>query len=435
MSEVPLLIILVVVLFGLLALGLWIAVAIGIAGLAVIFLSQGAFAFQTLADIAFNTANSFVLSAVPLYILMGELILNSGLSERFYRGISVWLNRVPGNLLHTNIVACGIFAAVSGSSVATAAAIGTVAVPEMKQQGYDNKLVFGSLAAGGTLGILIPPSIALIIYAALVRESVSDLFIAGIVPGLLMMGLFMSYILVRASVQSTLTPEGFSRFTWRERFVGLLAILPVVLLVIVILIGIYLGIMTPTEAAAVGAMLAVILAVAVGNLRWGGLTSALKRTVQTTCMVLFIIVGAQIVSFALAVSGISRAISEGVVGLGVTPGLLFLLIIVLYLILGAFIDGISMILITLPILFPVIQQVGFDPVWFGIVAVIMIEVGQITPPVGLNLFVLHSISGGRPFKEVVLGTLPYVGIMLVVVAMLWIWPSIALWLPQQGAQQ
>lgn len=424
----------VLVILILLLLGEWIAIALGVAGLVSLFLFDGTFGFLSIVDIGFNTINNFTLTAVPLFIFMGEVILGSGLSGKFYQGISVWTNRLPGGLLHTNILASGIFAAVSGSSVATAATIGSVAVPEMTKRRYNRKILFGSLAAGGTLGILIPPSLAMILYGTFVRVSVSDLFIAGILPGILTVAIFMSYIMVRAVFQSTLAPGDFNQFSWRERIDGLLGIFPVALLIALVLVGIYFGIMTPTEAAAVGSVLAIILAATLGSLRWQELFLALRRTVQTTCMILFIMVGAQIVSFGLVNNGINRAISEGVTDLGVTPGILFVFIVILYLILGMFVDSISMMLLTLPVLYPVVQQVGFDPIWFGVILVILIEIGQITPPVGLNLFVLQGIAGERSLKDVILGSLPFVVLLLVVVAILWFWPSIALWLPQQGAQ-
>lgn len=423
----------VAIILILLLLGEWIAIALGVAGLVSLFLFDGTFGFLSIGDIGFNTINDFTLTAVPLFIFMGEVVLGSGLSGRFYQGISVWVNRLPGGLLHTNILASGIFSAISGSSVATAATIGGVAIPEMTKRKYNDRILFGSLAAGGTLGILIPPSLAMILYGSFVSESVSDLFIAGILPGILMMAVFMGYVMIRTVFRPTLAPGG-DQYTWKERFGGLLGILPMALLIAIVLFGIYLGVMTPTEAAAVGAILALILAVTLGRLRWREFSSALRRTVQTTCMILLIMFGAQIVSFGLVNNGINRAISESVTNLGVTPGILFVFIVVLYLILGMFVDSISMMLLTLPVLYPVVQQVGFDPIWFGIILVILIEIGQITPPVGLNLFVIQGIAGERSLKDVVLGSLPFVLLMLVVVAMLWFWPSIALWLPQQGAQ-
>lgn len=423
----------VAVILVLLLLGEWIAIALGAAGLVSLFLFDGTFGFLSIGDIGFNTINDFTLTAVPLFIFMGEVVLGSGLSQRFYQGISVWVNRLPGGLLHTNILASGIFSAISGSSVATAATIGGVAVPEMTKRRYNNRILFGSLAAGGTLGILIPPSLAMILYGSFVSESVSDLFIAGILPGILMMIVFMGYVMVRTIFQPTLVPGGGDRFSWKERFGGLLGILPMALLIAIVLFGIYLGVMTPTEAAAVGAILALVLAVTLGRLRWREFFSAIRRTVQTTCMLLLIIVGAQVVSFGLVNNGINRTISESVTNLGVTPGTLFIFIVILYLILGMFVDSISMMLLTLPVLYPVTQQIGFDPIWFGIVLVILIEIGQITPPVGLNLFVIQGIAGEGSLKDVVLGSLPFVMLMLAVIAMLWFWPSIALWLPQQGA--
>ena len=422
-----------VVLGGLLGLGEWIAIALGLTGLVGLVLFNGTLRFPSLADIGYNTVNDFVLTAVPLFIFAGELILGSGLSDRFYRGIAVWLNRVPGRLLQSNILACGVFAAVSGSSVATAAAIGTVAIPELRKRGYEDRMVLGSLAGGGTLGILIPPSIPMIIYAALVNTSVADLFLAGILPGIVLMLIFMAYIAVRVLLQPELVPSEAERFTWGERLRASLGVLPVALLILTIIGGLYAGVMTPTEAAAVAALLALVLGALVGQLRWRELLTSVAKTVQATCMVILILVGAQVLSFAMTNNGINREVSQAVVGLHLPPAAFYVAIVLLYTLLGMFVDGLSMLLLTLPVLYPIVQQMGFDPIWFGIVLVIMIEMGQVTPPVGLNLFVIHGMAGGRPLSDVVRGALPYGALMYILLALLWFWPTLALALVHRPA--
>ncbi len=414
-----------------LLVGQWTAFALGIVGVLIIVLSKGYIGLQGLSSVVWNNANSYILIAVPMFLLMGEVILRSGVSKFFYAGVATLLRRLPGGLLHANIVSCAIFSAVSGSSVATAASVGTVAIPELLRAGYQPRAVFGSLAAGGTLGILIPPSIVMVLYAALVEESVGRLFIAGILPGILMSAVFMLYIAVLLIRKPHIAPArdklDLAAGVRSER--PLLDVMPIVALLTGVLGGIYAGITTPTEASAVGAAGALVLAAAYRTLTWQVFRDSVMSTVKTTCMVAMIIIGAQILSTALTFSGVSRELSEWVLTLGLSKFEFFLMLVVLYVILGCFVDGISMIYMTLPVLLPIIKVVGFDLIWLGIIITILIELGQITPPVGLNLFTIHGISGGAKFSEVVAGSFPYVFLMLGVIAMLWVWPEIALWLP------
>ncbi|MDX2159155.1 MAG: TRAP transporter large permease subunit [Hyphomicrobiaceae bacterium] len=428
MSLDLIILVLFVALTVMLVAGQWMAFALGAVGMLIMYLSKGALGVQSLSSVVWNTANSYILIAVPMFLLMGEIILRSGASTYFYRGVVVLLGRLPGGLLHANIFSCAIFAAVSGSSVATAATVGTVAIPEMMKRGYDPKPVLGSLAAGGTLGILIPPSIIMVLYGALVEESIARLFMAGVLPGLLMAGVFMIFIAIQLMMYPHLAPP---RQTAGEGppVSDLLHVFPVLGLLIVVLGGIYVGFTTPTEAAAVGAAGALVLAIGYGGLNRRIFSESVMATVKTTCMVTLIIIGAQILSAALTYSGVSRAVSEWILALGLSKWVFFLALVVLYLVLGCFVDGISMIYMTLPVLIPVIKTFGFDLVWFGIILTILIELGQITPPVGLNLFTIHAISGGRSFSDVVIGSLPYCFLMLFVILLLCIWPDIALWLP------
>ena len=409
--------------------GLWIAFGLGLAGIIVLLLHGGPPALAPLGYVSWNTVESFVLTSVPLFILMGELILRAGLSENFYRSMGLWFHGLKGGLLQSNIVACAIFAAVSGSSVATAAAIGTVAIPEMTRRGYEPKILFGSLAAGGTLGILIPPSIPMIIYGAMVEQSVERLFIAGVLPGIVMSLIFMAYIWVRVAVTPSLVPPAEARPTWVERFSSLAGVAPMFLLILLVLGSIWLGYATPTEAAAVGASAAMVLALASRRLSWRVFAGSVTSTIRTTCMVLFIIVGAQILTYALVKTGASRALTAWVVDLGLSKWILFAIVTVLYIFLGCIIDGVSMMVLTLPILYPIIIAAGFDPIWFGIALVILIELGNVTPPVGLNMFVIHGISGGRPIGEVIWGSLPFGILMLAVLALIGIFPGLVSWLP------
>ena len=429
MSLDILIIILGVTLTVLLIAGQWMAFALGSVGMLLMYLSKGTLGLQSLSSVVWNTANSYILIAVPMFLLMGELILRSGASNYFYRGVVVLLGRLPGGLLHANIFSCAIFAAVSGSSVATAATVGTVAIPEMLKRGYDPKPVFGSLAAGGTLGILIPPSIIMVLYGALVEESIARLFMAGVLPGLLMAGVFMIYIAIHLMINPSLAPPRNSGAQGGPPTKDILHVFPVLGLLVTVLGGIYFGFTTPTEAAAIGAGGALVLAAGYGGLTKQVFSESIMSTVKTTCMVTLIIIGAQILSAALTYSGVSRAVSEWILALGLSKWTFFLALVVLYLVLGCFVDGISMIYMTLPVLLPVIKAFGFDLIWFGIILTILIELGQITPPVGLNLFTIHAISGGHSFSDVVIGSFPYCFLMLFVIALLCFFPEIALWLP------
>jgi len=413
----------------LMVIGQWTAMALGSVGMFMLWLSRGDMGLNSVGSVIWNTANSYILIAAPMFLLLGEVILRSGVSTHFYRGVAAMMGRTPGGLLHANIIASALFSAISGSSVATAAAVGTVAIPEMTKRGYRPRIVFGSLAAGGTLGILIPPSIVMILYGALVEESIVKLFMAGLIPGVVMAGLFMVYLAVHAWIYPGDVPAREEAMPWNERLRHGVHVLPIVGLFLVVLGSMYFGIATPTEAAVVGALGAIALAYFYGGLTMTVLWDALLATVRVTCMVLFIIIGAQILSNALTYTGVSRGVSEWIVGMGLSPWALFVALMVLYLFLGCFVDGVSMIYITLPVLFPVVLAAGFDPVWFGVVLTILIELGQITPPVGLNLFTIHGISGGAPFSEVVKGSVPFVAIMLLMLLLLALLPGMALWLP------
>jgi tripartite ATP-independent transporter DctM subunit len=413
-----------------LLLGQWTAFALGTAGAIVLLIAKGPLGLLALSSVVWNASNSYILIAVPMFLLMGEIIQRSGAGQHFYAGVAYLLGRLPGGLLHANILSCAIFAAVSGSSVATAATVGTVAIPEMRKRGYDAKMVFGSLAAGGTLGILIPPSIIMVLYGALVEESVAKLFMAGVVPGLLMAALFMVYIAARLVLDRRLVPTVATEEAGpRARAADMLHIMPVTALLVVVLGGIYSGITTPTEAAAVGAAGALVLAAAYRSLTRKVFWDSVLATVRTTCMVSLILVSAQVLSTALTYSGASRGVSGWVLSLGLEKWSFFVVLVGLYLVLGCFVDGISMIYMTLPVLLPVLKTMGFDLIWLGVVLTILIELGQITPPVGLNLFTIHAISGGTSFRDVVSGSAPYVLLMLIMIAALALWPEVALWLP------
>lgn len=418
-------------LFALLGVGLEIGLALAVVGILALLLFGPGLQPEIIGLITWNTLASFVLTTIPLFLFIGELLQRSGLTIPFYRAIALWLRRTPGGLLHANIVACSLFAAVSGTSTATAATIGTVAIPEMRRKKYDTKMTLGSLAAGGTLGILIPPSVPMIIYGSVTDLSVGRLFVAGVVPGLILTVLFMLYIacssLLRGQVS---TPVAEELVSWRMRARTLLEVLPMFSLVLVILGGIYSGVTTPTEAAGIGAFAAILLTLWYRKFSWGLLRESLEGTVRTTCMILLIMVGAQILQYGFVYTGMSRGLVEWLLSLSAHRLVIFVGLCVIYLILGCIMDGLSMMLLTLPVAVPAIIGLGYDPIWFGIVLVVLIEVSLITPPVGLNLFVIQGISG-RPILEISQGSMPYFFLMWVLIALLTVFPEVALFLPSR----
>ena len=417
------------VMLVLLFAGVWIAISLSAAGIIGIMMVKPAL-LGGLESVVWNTVDNFVLTSVPLFLFMGTVILHSGISTRFYRSLALWMNRVPGGLAQTNIVACSIFAALCGSSVATAASIGAIAIPEMQRRGYGVRPMTGTLAAGGTLGILIPPSIPLIIYGSTVSESVGRLFVAAVIPGLLMAALFMTYLAIHARLRPNEFAPPDAPVPLAVKMAGLRDVLPLVLLAALIFGGIYAGIMTPTEAAGIGAVGAVVIAGLYGGLTFDVIRRSLLDTLRTNAMILLIIIGAQIMSFALVTAGIPRAIVASIQAINASPQVVLLLVCVMYLVLGCLVDALSLMLLTLPVVFPVMMAAGYDPLWFGIVLVILLEIGLITPPVGMNLFVIQGLAK-TSLGNVGWGSLPYVLLMILGVVLLTIFPQIALWLPKQ----
>ncbi len=411
--------------------GEWIAFGLGGAGIFALYLYGGVTSFRPIGSVIWNSTNSFTLTAIPLFVFMGEMVLHGGISQRFYRGMELICSRFRGGLLQANIFSCAIFAAVTGVSVATAATVGTVAVPELTKKGYDREMVFGSLAGGGTLGILIPPSVPFIIYGVMAQESITDLFAAGIIPGIVLSLIFMTYIGIRVSISPHLAPKSQqTTLPLREKSLLVLHVLPVFGLIFLVLGGIYFGVMTPTEAAAVGAFISMGMSAFYGKLNFSNLKVVTLSTVRTTSMILLIMAGASVFSFALVNSGINRELTQWVVSQSQVQVVFFILICIIYLILGCFFDPISMVVLTMPVLYPIVLKFGFNPIWYGVVLVILIELGLITPPVGFNLYVIHGISGGRPMGEVVRGSVPYMLMMILMIIILYFFPQIATWLPQ-----
>lgn len=416
--------------FSLLTAGMPIPFAIAAPAIIYLLLIDGVDALRGLGLMSWGATNSFTLTSIPLFILMAEILQRSGLSTRIYRGLSRLVAPLPGGLLQTNIAGCAMFSAISGSSVATAAAIGTSALPQLTQRNYDRQLSAGSLAAGGTLGILIPPSIAMIVYGTFTETSIAKLFMAGVIPGLLLTAMFMIYIGIRCSITPGLAPREPAPRGIGEIGTALLDLLPFAVVIGGTMGGLYAGLVTPTEAAALGCVLAYVVAVIWGKFGATEIRDALRATVLTSGNILFIVFAAFVFSYAISLGGIGEKLTEWIVGLNLSKWQLYLALFVFYSLLGCIVESLGMIVITVPLLYPVLIKFGIDPIWFGIVLVLFIEMGQISPPLGINLFVIQSIWDGK-LKDVVIGTIPFHIIMAVLVVMLAIWPEIALWLPDQ----
>ncbi|QGQ71883.1 TRAP transporter large permease [Halomonas sp. PA16-9] len=401
--------------------------ALGLTGLLLLhFQANGATPLAI--NATWNMLTDFTLSAVPLFIFLGEILLASGVSKRVYNGLTPLFARVPGQLLHTNIAVCTLFGAVSGSSTSTAAAIGAVGYPELTKRGYKPSVVVGTLAAGGTLGLLIPPSLALIIYGATQNVSIGQLFIAGMLPGLLLAAAFSTWIMIRSKIGEPITPTFKEKVTFKHVITGLKEIWPLPVLIFFVLGTIYLGIATPTESAALGVVASIVLGLTWGDLTFKRLWQAFKHASIMFTAIGMILIGTVILSQAVSLLGIPRTAVETIGNFGLGPYGILLMIVIVYIVLGCFFDGISLLLMTLPITFPMITSLGFDPIWFGIIVTLLIEIGMITPPVGLNLFVLSSISKNEVnLTSAAKASLPYWLILLGAIGVFTLFPNIILW--------
>ncbi len=383
-----------------------------------------------IANSVWNSINSWSLTALPLFILMGEILFRTAMSTRLLNGLVPWLTRIPGRLLHINIVACSLFAAVSGSSAATTATVGKITLSELSKRGYNRSIAIGSLAGAGTLGFLIPPSLIMIIYGILSDSSIGKLFIGGVIPGIVLGGMYSLYIMIVAFLKPDIVPTEQEKYTFKERLIASKELIPVLGLIFVVLGGIYLGFTTPTEAAAIGVFGAYILALYFKNLTWENFKNSLLNAVKTTVMICFIIMGAAFLSQVVGFVGIARALSVYIANLHLSPYVLIFVLGIMYLILGMILDGISIVVMTLPIVLPIVLQAGFSPLWFGIFLVIMVELSQITPPVGFSLFVIQGISD-EPIGNILKATFPFFIIMILMVIILTAFPELALYLPNK----
>jgi C4-dicarboxylate transporter DctM subunit len=420
------------VLLILFALGVHIATVLFVLGVGAGIYGLGYSILLDFGNQAWIILNSFVMAAIPIYILLGELLLHSGVADAMYESLSLWVSRLPGGLLHTNIAASALMAANSGSSVATAATFGTIAIPTFERKRYNRRIVLGSLAAGGTLGILIPPSINMIIYGSIADASIGHLFIGGIIPGLILTLGFMTTILIIAILWPSITGIPEPRVSLKDKLKTLPSFLPPALIILAIMGSIYLGWATPTESAALGTFAILIVTFLKGRLKVSVLHEAFASTVKTTAMIYLIVTGAFYLNYVLTLLGIPQDFSNWFASLHLEPKVTLLLIMVFYIFLGCFMDAIAMMITTIPIIVPLIVSVGYDPLWFGVFLTVCCECGLVTPPVGMNLYVIQGIRSDKgPFKDVVIGTLPFIVMIIILLIMLIYFPDLVLWLPKQ----
>jgi C4-dicarboxylate transporter, DctM subunit len=431
-SETEIALVLVGLLFVCFALGLEVALSLGLVGLiGLLWLRGWTVGLGVVGSVAWSNGTSFSFVAVPLFIFMSAILLHSGIGRSLYTAVARWVGFLPGGLAVASVFACTIFAAVSGSSVATAATIGMIAIPEMERRGYHRPLIFGSLAAGGTVGILIPPSIPMIIYGVMTETSVGHLYIAGILPGILLALLFSGYIVGYAVLWPAAAPRSVEPASFAEKLRSIVDVGPVAALILIVLGSMYAGIVTPTEAAALGAAASLALAALLRRLTWPGLLQSFHGTVRTTSMVMLIIIFASVFSHVIALLGAPRAILQTVIDLDLPAWGVLALIFVFLIAIAYALEELSVMIIMLPILFPLVTGLGFDPVWFGIVMVIWLQMGFITPPVGINLFVIQGVARGSSMRDIAVGATPFVLLMILCIFILFLVPELALWLPRR----
>ena len=421
------------VLFFLLGGSVW----VGLALIGVAWVGMELFTTRPAGDAMITTiwtgASSWTLTALPLFIWMGEILYRTRLSEDMFRGLSPWMRRLPGGLLHTNIAGCTLFAAVSGSSAATLATVGKMSIPELRQRGYPEYMIIGTLAGAATLGLMIPPSLTLIVYGVTINESITKLFIAGVLPGLVLAGLFMTYIVAwhyarRSERPAPVESMPFMKMVRESRF-----LFPVILLVIVVIGSMYFGWATATEAAAVGVVGALILAASQGSLTWSSFSASLMGATRTSAMIALILMGASFLSLSMGFTGLPRALANYIDFLDLSPLVLIAALTLFYIILGMFLDGISSVVLTMAIVEPMIRQAGIDVIWFGIFIVVVVEMAQVTPPIGFNLFVLQGMTN-HEISYIAKTAVPMVALMVLMVVILVVWPELATWLPETVRQ-
>ena len=413
----------------LLAGGMWIAVALGlVAWVGVAFFTRTKPEINIVTSL-WNSGSALQLASLPLFIWMGEILYRTKLSEQMFAGLSPWLNWLPGRLMHVNVLGCGIFGAVSGSSAATTATIAKIALPELKKRGYHEDTALGSLSGAGTLGILIPPSITMVVYAVAADVSIVRIFLAGFIPGFLLMALFSGYIIVWSMMNPKLTPPADPPTSFAVKLAASRQLIPVLLLTFLVFYVLIAGLATANEAAAYGVLGSLALAATSGSLTWKNFWESVNGATRLSCMIMFILGAAAFLSVTMGFTGIPKALAEWVAGMNLSPYTLMAMLTLIYVLLGTALDGVSMIVLTTSIVIPMVQKAGFDPVWFGIFIVLLVEIAEVTPPVGFNLFVLQNMSG-KDSMTVARASLPFFFLMVAAVGLIVVFPGIVTWLPQ-----
>lgn len=430
MDTAALSFLLIALLFAILATSYWIALTLALVGTVGILLSSQASPGAVFATSVWGASSSWTLTALPLFIWMGEILFRTRLSSDMFNGLAPWLGRVPGRLLHVNVIGSGIFAAVSGSSLATAATIGRISLPELSKRGYDQMMAVGSLAGSGTLGLMIPPSIIMIVYGVAAEQSIPKLFVAGVLPGIMLMLLFSGYIIIWALMNPAKVPANDIEMSLLEKVRATFRLIPIILLIVGVIGSIYSGIATATEAAGVGVLGSLILAILSGTLSWTSFRDSLDSAMKTTCMISIILAAASFLGIAMDYSGIPRALAEWITHMNFGPGMLIACLTVLFIILGCFIDGISIVVIVSSIILPAVKAAGIDLIWFGIFLVLVVEMSLVTPPVGMNLFLLQGMVN-KDLGYVSRASLPFFLLLVVAVTVIWFWPELATFLPNR----
>ena len=430
MTEILLTIFFISVLLFFLGSGIWVALSmIGVSAIGMMLFTSRPVG-DAMATTIWGTSSSWTLTALPLFVWMGEILFRTKLSENLFKGLSPWMQKLPGGLIHVNVVGCALFAAISGSSAATVATVGKMSIPELRKRNYPEKLLLGSLAGSGTLGLLIPPSIILIIYGVAVQESIAKLFIAGIIPGIMIALIFMSYVIIWSLINKKEMPKILEEYSLIEKIKRSRQLLPVIMLILAVIGSIYTGVATATEAASLGVVGALILSYFQKSLSFDTFKSSLLGATKTSCMIAFILAGSTFLSLAMGFTGLPRNLAIWIQNMDLSPYVLIFVLMIFYIILGMFLDGISAVVLTMAIIEPMIRQAGFDMIWFGIFLVIVVEMAQITPPVGFNLFVLQGMAN-RDMGFIAKSAFPLFMLMIVAVILVVIFPELALWMPEQ----
>ena len=433
MTEIFLTIFFISILLFFLGTGIWVAISmIGVSALGMMLFTSRPVG-DAMATTIWGTSSSWTLTALPLFVWMGEILFRTKLSKNLFEGLSPWMQKLPGGLIHVNVVGCALFAAISGSSAATVATVGKMSIPELRKRNYPEKILLGSLAGSGTLGLLIPPSIILIIYGVTVQESIAKLFIAGILPGIMIAIFFMLYVIVWSLINKKLMPKSFENFSIFEKIRRSKKLLPVIILILAVIGSIYTGIATATEAASLGVVGALLLSYLQKSLTIQTFKQSLLGATKTSCMIAFILAGSSFLSLAMGFTGLPRNLAIWIENMELSPYILIIVLMIFYIILGMFLDGISAVVLTMAIIEPMIRQAGFDMIWFGIFLVVVVEMAQITPPVGFNLFVLQGMAN-KDMGYIAKSAFPLFLLMILAVFAIIIFPEIALWLPQQMVQ-